>query len=172
MVTGSGDGPATTGCGCPPAEHADREHAIDTLKAAFVQGRLAKGEFDARLGRALRSRTRADLAVVTADLPAAPRSARAPARVPPPAGKPVARPSRVIMAATAIYAVIWPLTFAVPWPVNGEGDPPVAVIMLFVSATVSYPIVLLIALGHMIARWHAKRSGGQPAPRPATGVGD
>lgn len=171
MATGSGDEPATAGCGCPSAGPADREHAIDTLKAAFVQGRLAKGEFDARLGRALRSRTRDDLAVVTADLPAAPRAARPPGRVPPSGGKPVARPGRVIMAATAVYAVIWPLTFTVPWPVNGEGDPPVAVIMLFVSATVSYPLVLLIALAHMIARWHAKRSGGQPGPRPATGVG-
>lgn len=171
MVTGPGDEPASAGCGCPLAEPADREHAIDTLKAAFVQGRLAKGEFDARLGRALQSRTRADLAVVTADLPPAPKPARPPARAPSPGGKPVARPSRVIMAATVIYAVIWPLTFAVPWPVNAEGDPPVAVIMLFASATVGYPIVLLIAVAHMIARWHAKRCDGQAPPRPAAGVG-
>ena len=171
MMTGPGDEPATAGCGCPSAEPADREHAIDTLKAGFVQGRLAKGEFDARLGRALQSRTRADLAVVTADLPAAPRSARPPARVSPPGGKPVARPSRVIVGATVIYAVIWAVVFALRWPVNAEGDPPVAVIMLFASATVSYPLVLLIAVANMIARWHAKRSGGHPPPRPAAGVG-
>ena len=172
MVTGPGDEPATAGCGCPLAEPADREHAVDTLKAAFVQGRLAKGEFDARLGRALQSRTRADLAVVTADLPAAPKAARSPARFPPPGGKPVVRPSRVIMAATAIYAVFWPITFALPWPVNAEGDPPAAVIALFAATTVTYPVILLIAVANMIVRWHAKRSGGQLAPRPATGVGD
>ena len=43
---------------------------IDTLKAAFVQGRLAKDEFDARVGQAFASRTYADLAAVTADIPA------------------------------------------------------------------------------------------------------
>jgi hypothetical protein len=32
------------------ASDADREEAIDTLKAAFVQGRLAKDEFDVRVG--------------------------------------------------------------------------------------------------------------------------
>ena len=49
---------------------ADREHAIDVLKAAFVQGRLTKDELDARLGRTLVSRTYADLADLTDDIPA------------------------------------------------------------------------------------------------------
>jgi DUF1707 SHOCT-like domain len=35
---------------------------IDTLKAAFVQGRLTKDELDARAGYALTSQTYADLA--------------------------------------------------------------------------------------------------------------
>jgi hypothetical protein len=52
------------------ASHADREQIIDTLKAAFVQGRLTKDEFDARIGQTLASRTYAELATVTADLPA------------------------------------------------------------------------------------------------------
>ena len=40
------------------------------LKAAFVQGRLAKDEFlDLRVGRVLTSRTYADLAALTADVP-------------------------------------------------------------------------------------------------------
>ena len=43
---------------------------IDLLKAAFVQDRLARDEFDARVGQALASRTYAELAAVTADLPA------------------------------------------------------------------------------------------------------
>ena len=50
--------------------HADREQVIDVLKAAFVQGRLTKDEFDARVGQALASRTHGDLAAVTADIPA------------------------------------------------------------------------------------------------------
>ena len=64
------------------ASHADREQAIEVLKAAFVQGRLTKDEFDARVGRGFASRTYAELATVTADLPAAPTVAqsRAPAQ--------------------------------------------------------------------------------------------
>ena len=33
------------------ASHADREQVIEVLKAAFVQGRLGKDEFDLRVGR-------------------------------------------------------------------------------------------------------------------------
>jgi hypothetical protein len=42
------------------ASHADREQAIDLLKAAFGQGRLAKDEFDVRVGQVFTSRTYAD----------------------------------------------------------------------------------------------------------------
>jgi Domain of unknown function (DUF1707) len=65
------------------ASRADRERVIDLLKAAFVEERLTRDEFDERVGRALASRTYLELAAVTADLPgpiAAPPS-RPPARV-------------------------------------------------------------------------------------------
>jgi hypothetical protein len=52
------------------ASRADRERVIDLLKAAFVEGRLARDEFDTRVGQALISRTYAELAAVTADIPA------------------------------------------------------------------------------------------------------
>ena len=52
------------------ASSADRERVIELLKAAFVQDRLARDEFDARVGLALASRTYTELAAVTADLPA------------------------------------------------------------------------------------------------------
>ena len=52
------------------ASHADREQVIGILEAAFVQGMLAKDEFDLRVGQALASQTYADLAVLTADIPA------------------------------------------------------------------------------------------------------
>ena len=48
----------------------DRDHAIDVLKVAFVQGRLSMDEFDARIGQVLTSRTQAELAMVTDDIPA------------------------------------------------------------------------------------------------------
>jgi hypothetical protein len=50
------------------ASDADREHVIDLLKAAFVQGRLARDEFDARVGQALVARDWPDLAALTADI--------------------------------------------------------------------------------------------------------
>jgi hypothetical protein len=52
------------------AAHADRERAIDLLKIAFVRGMLDKAEFDLRVGQAFASRTYAELATVTRDLPA------------------------------------------------------------------------------------------------------
>src|SRR5258708_1371512 len=62
--------PAAAGRGHLRACHADREQVIGTLKAAFVQGRLGKDELNARVGQALAARTYADLAGLTADLPA------------------------------------------------------------------------------------------------------
>ena len=52
------------------AARADRERVIDLLKAAFVQGRLARDEFDERVVQALVSRTHGELAAITADIPA------------------------------------------------------------------------------------------------------
>ena len=54
------------------ASYADREQAIETLKAAFTQDRLAKDEFEARVGQAFAARTHAQLAAVTADIAAPP----------------------------------------------------------------------------------------------------
>ena len=51
------------------ASHADREQAIGVLQAAFVQGRLTKDEFSLRVGEVFASRTYADLAALTADIP-------------------------------------------------------------------------------------------------------
>ena len=58
---------------------AEREQAIDALKAAFVQGRLTKDEFDLRVGQVLASRTYADLEALTADIPDGVTSAQLPA---------------------------------------------------------------------------------------------
>ncbi len=52
------------------ASDSDRAHVIDNLKAAYVDGLVTKDEFDARVSQTFASRTRAELALVTADLPA------------------------------------------------------------------------------------------------------
>ena len=67
-MTGPGDERA--GRGRLLASRADREQAIDALKAAFVQGRLTKDEFDARIGQTIAARRYAELAAVTDDIPA------------------------------------------------------------------------------------------------------
>jgi uncharacterized protein DUF1707 len=69
---------AATGRSHLRTSHADREQTIDTLKAAFVQDRLTKDEFDARIGQTLTARTHAELAAVTSDIPAGLAGARRP----------------------------------------------------------------------------------------------
>ncbi len=72
------------------ASDADREHVIEMLKAAFVQGRLTKDELDLRVGQTFVSRTYAELAALTADIPVG--SALVPRR-PKPAPVPARRPA-------------------------------------------------------------------------------
>jgi uncharacterized membrane protein YhdT len=83
VITGPEQG-AAAGHGRLRASHADREHVIDTLKTAFADGRLDKDELDARVGQTLTARTYAELATVTAGIPAAPAQAlpHRPARPP------------------------------------------------------------------------------------------
>jgi Domain of unknown function (DUF1707) len=62
------------------ASDADREQVIEALKTAFVQGLLSKDELDTRAGRALASRTCAELTLITLGIPAAPTPAQPPPR--------------------------------------------------------------------------------------------
>jgi type IV secretory pathway VirB6-like protein len=54
------------------SSHADRERAADVLKAAFAEGRLDQDEYNERVGQVHASRTYAELAALTADLPVGP----------------------------------------------------------------------------------------------------
>ncbi|SNX63334.1 uncharacterized protein DUF4190 [Streptomyces sp. TLI_55] len=54
------------------ASHADRERAVDVLRAGFGEGRLEQGEFEKRVGRAYAARTVGELALLVADLPLGP----------------------------------------------------------------------------------------------------
>jgi len=68
-MTGPDEG-GLAGRGHLRAAQADREQAITVLKAAYAQGRLTKDELEARAGQAFASRTYAELAALTADIPA------------------------------------------------------------------------------------------------------
>jgi hypothetical protein len=109
MMAGPGDEIAagTASRGHMRASHADREQVIETLKAAFVQGRLDRDEFDLRVGQTFASRTYAELAALTADIPAGLTTAKPPAPARVQGEQPVLRPGRVITATTAVYAGLW-----------------------------------------------------------------
>jgi hypothetical protein len=71
-MPGPSDGmaPGAAGRSRLRASDADRDQVIDVLKAAFVQGRLAKDEFALRVGQVLAARTYADLDSHAAGIPA------------------------------------------------------------------------------------------------------
>jgi len=154
-MAGPGDETAG-GRGRLRASHADREQAIEVLKAAFVQGRLTKGEFDARVGQGFASRTYADLAAVTADLPAAPAVAQA--RAPAQAEGWLTMKRAVTCSASMVIATV--MAAVMSW-VFDVGPVFLASFFFFLVATV--------AAGTMIseARDKNKRRRGQLPPRSA-----
>ena len=54
------------------ASHADRERAVDVLKAGYGEGRMEHAEFEKRVARAYAARTVGELALLVADLPQGP----------------------------------------------------------------------------------------------------
>ena len=158
-MAGPGDqraaGPA--GRGRLRASRGDREQVIDVLKAAFVEDRLTKDEFDLRVGQALASRTYADLAEITADIPAGligGQPPREPARAQdrPPMGNP-AKAGICVAIAVAVAAVMAVVT-------GGTA------LTLFVPF---YITALLVAGAQMLVSRNEKRSRRQLPPRPGQG---
>ena len=86
------------------AARADRERVIGVLKTAFVQGTLDRDEFDLRVGHTLMSRTYADLAAITADLPTLLVPAQPPRRAMPAPMGTAAKAAVCGTAATALLA--------------------------------------------------------------------
>jgi hypothetical protein len=158
VTAGPGDqGAADAARGYLRASHADREHVIDVLKAAFVQGMLSKAELDARVGRAFASRTHGDLAAITADLPAGliralPPRKPAPAQAPPPVNKPLMWTAVAIMLA-AIASMV------AAFPAQN--------VILLSMGVLAILIAAPIAGTLMLDSWRENRSGGQLPPRPA-----
>ena len=172
---------ASQGDGRLRASHADREQVIEVLKVAFVRERLAKDEFDLRVGQAFAARTHAELAAVNAGIPAEPSTARKPATAEPATANklvaaeptmaacaysepPAVRPGRLLALATAVCASVWMFGLLAPWPENSEGDPPKGVILLVFVTTLVYLFVLAMTLwvgaAALVESWHKRRSGG------------
>lgn len=102
MAIGPWDPLAAAASGHMRASDADRDRAVDTLKAAYVYGLLTREELAARSGQALAARTYADLAAVTAVLAERRPAATSPSRVTrPPARKRISRKA-VALGASAV----------------------------------------------------------------------
>jgi hypothetical protein len=159
----------TAGRGRLLASHADREQVVDTLKAAFVQGRLTKDEFDMRVGQTLGSRTYAELAAVTADIPGRLIGAQLPPK----------RAQAQTRAAgnTAVKSGVCTLTaiiFAASTSAAAVSGPGAALIMaLFltgIGVIIAVIVALLVAGIRLLESRQRKRSSGQ-LPRSSPGAG-
>ena len=146
------------------ASHADREQVVDTLKDAFVQGRLTKDEFDSRVAHALAARTYADLATLSADLPAMPPAARPPRKPVPPREPVPARPAntavkngaRVIAATTVLTGGVWAGALLSQTDSQALGG------LVFAFTFLWFGIVMLVGSVMLESRFH-KRSGLNPS---------
>jgi hypothetical protein len=137
---------APLGYGHMRSAQADRERAIDVLKAAFAEGRLDQDEYAGRVGQVYASRTYGELAALTADLPAGPLGtlAQLQASSPPQYLSPVYRPAP---------SRSWPSPLLIPLLVFAAILAVGAVPELIVAAFPVLMIVLVIALLRPGRRW-------------------
>ena len=166
MITGPEEG-AAAGRGHLRAAHADREHVIDMLKAAFVQGRLTKDELGTRAGQALTARTYAELAALTADIPASPPAVRLPRQVARPRNRPKQpHPVRNAAIGSASCLIVAFLAFWYGVSLDGQNNGG-AFILLAILAVVAAPGIIGYGIVDAVA---ARRSRRQLPPRPGQGV--
>jgi Domain of unknown function (DUF1707) len=155
VVTGPGhQNPfAAAGRGHLRTSLADREQMLDALKAAFVQGRLTKDEFEARVSQTLASRTYAELAMVAAGLPAEP------AAVPPPRRPPRRRagPAMRWCASGAVTPALLAAAYVLA-TVRGAGG---YVVVAYLIAC-CYFVFWLSTGASMLWQWHCLSSLGTP----------
>lgn len=137
------------------ASHADREQVIGTLKVAFVQGRLTEDELDVRVGHVYASRTYAELAEVTADIPIELT------RVQPP--RDPWRATKV--ACGVVYALILPGLFTAA--VLPGGSAAITGSEVVTSFALVYVMFWILGASVMVAIRRGKRPGGQQPPRSA-----
>jgi hypothetical protein len=152
MTTGP-RGELEAGRGHLRASHADREQVLGVLKAAFVQGRFAKDEFDLRVSQALASRTYAELAAVTGDLPAGLAAAQQTAPARGLVNKKKKAPAALTFATLAIAGI---LVAAPPIPDGSPFAVPVTLIFCLLCIAVSTGWMLLLHA------WLDQR-GGRPS---------
>lgn len=149
---------SAAGYGHLRAAHADRQRVLETLKTAFVQGRLAKDEFDLRMNRTFGSRTYAELAALTADLPAATVIAQ-----PPAAPVPAEDPTRIPMVlGTGACVFVWLGLAAIPASI------PARLLPLMAFGVLCILVASPVAGSWALQTWREQRPG-RPPPRATPG---
>jgi Domain of unknown function (DUF1707)/Domain of unknown function (DUF4190) len=153
------------------ASAAERERAVDVLKAAFTEGRLSQDEYTDRVGQVQASRTYGDLAGLVCDLPVGPFGSLPPPPAPGYPGYP---------AYPGVYGPVYPPS-SVDAPVYGPGHPlagpyqpgpplvvprqrdtlAVASLALAVAA-VAFPLAAFAAVGVGVAALVRIRQTGMP----------
>jgi hypothetical protein len=137
---------------------ADREQAIDTLKAAYVQGRLTKDELDERLARALVPLTHAELTALTEDLPDGLAAARR---------QGTARPRESNAAKAGVFVTLVAGMIMVSAVGNGIANPlhVLAVVLLF------SPVWMLALGGLLLLHSRMEDRGARRLPPGPPGAG-
>ena len=186
MTTGPAD-PMTAARGRLRASDADREQVIDTVKAAFVQGRLTKDELDLRAGQALTARTYAELVAATAAIPAIPAGPAGPAAAKPASEtrprretgsargtRPRRKPARVrdgppsnhmaLKCGLGLSTIVLPAMIAATLHTKNQNLFSGTVVLL-----IAYFLALLVAMANSVAsRYENESSGEIPGSRRVT----
>ncbi|SOE12939.1 protein of unknown function [Streptomyces sp. 2323.1] len=99
------------------ASHADRERAVDVLKAGFAEGRLQQSEYEQRITRAYHAQTHAELQMLVADLPQGPvpQAQFLPQRPVPATFMPMQMPPPVSTNGSATGALVCGIMTPVTW---------------------------------------------------------
>ncbi|MFR9675314.1 DUF1707 and DUF4190 domain-containing protein [Streptomyces sp. TR06-5] len=137
------------------AGNADRERTVDVLRAAYAEGRLTLQEYEERVGRALASRTVAELQQLTCDVPHGPGGASsvAPQPAAPVTPHPAYRPA--VGFGPPVYGQ--PVPLRPPPPQNGTAIGAL-VCGIMAPMTMGLTGVPAVILGHK-ARAEIRRSG-------------
>ena len=148
------------------ASAADREQAIEALKAAFVQDRITKDELDQRIGKALASRTYHDLDVLTADSPGLPRAQPAEPARGSDDGKKLIRRASAAAAGTGFVMTEAALAALPHYPVSALGA-------LAAGSVIGAFAAGLLAVLLTLIKWVLDRtSGRQTSQGPPPGARD
>jgi Domain of unknown function (DUF1707) len=152
------------------ASHRDREQVVDLLKAAFVQGRLTKDEFDLRVGQVLASRTYASLDALTADLPTGLMAAQPRATDRESGTRPEQEPNnKKALKAWACATVVLPSVVVGVGSMEATHSVGVSFIAAFLFACIVGVPTAAVAV--MFWSWLEKRSRGKTPVGPPPGAG-